>query len=527
MSELDVLIIDDAQSREALLVEESLADQGAANERLNCSDLDGWSIRANPGEFKIESDIAEWSVLPTTSVWFRRLGAPDVGTYDHLEAQLVQDELPHIFLGGLAACGVRWVDEPFTVERAERKLYQLAVAKRVGLKLAESLVTNDVAAARGQLSSMRLVAKPLSPGQGISPHTEAVTEEDLRLVSDLPVLLQEFIADATADLRVVVVGSQAWAWRRLRATDVVDWRATDPHGLDFVHDEDDRVLQDAIDLTKALGLTMSVQDWLDSPRGPVFLEANPQGAWAFLDGAEETVPRAIAAHLHGVMDSEPSGGKWPKPHRRILWDLGRASKAPSKDGVEPPTLAPPPWASLVARSSEAIAVARRAHDEVMDGVKTAEEKAARLTRTSLTIAAVGTALLAYHLGLIIDQTRWLLLTLMPAAGSIVSLAVATINAIDIDRVGVYRHPSAEDLAAPGPQDPSVKVIELEEVGRQLTSWNSRMKHTALMQARAWFSRGLVLLAAAVIAAVVLWGIEIGTSTDDPTPPANPPARTGQ
>ena len=380
MSELNVLIIDEAQSREALLVEESLAREGATIQRLNCSDLDGWSIRVTPGEFKIETDTDKWSVLPTTSVWFRRLGTPDVEAYDSLEAQLVQDEIPHILLGGLAACGVRWVDEPFTVERAERKLYQLATAKRIGLRTPRSVVTSSVATAISIQSSMRLVAKPLSPGQGIAPYVEEVTAEDLNLVVGLPVLLQELVADATADLRVVVVGSQSWVWQRPRSSEVVDWRETDPAGFDFVPHEDASILQDAVDLTRAMGLTMSVQDWLDSPEGPVFLESNPQGAWAFLEGAEEMIPSEMAAHLRGAEESEPSGGKWPKPQRRILWDLGRASKAPPQDGVEAPSFVSPAWVSLAARSSEAVAVARRAHDEVMDGVKTAEEKAARFTR---------------------------------------------------------------------------------------------------------------------------------------------------
>jgi len=42
-------------------------------------------------------------------------------------------------------------------------------------------------------------------------------------------LLQRLVV-ASADLRVVIIGRNAWVWRRLRSAKTIDWRAEDPSG---------------------------------------------------------------------------------------------------------------------------------------------------------------------------------------------------------------------------------------------------------------------------------------------------------
>ena len=423
--------------------------------------------------------------------------------------------MPHILVGGLFACGVRWVDEPFNVSRAERKLFQLSTASRMHLAVPRSLVTNDPTLAAHMLNAMRLVAKPLSPGRGIAPYVAEVDGGDLIDFGGLPVLLQELVVGADADLRVVVVGSRAWTWRRSRNPDAIDWRAEDPYGTGFEHVSSPAVEREAIDLTGALGLTMSVQDWLETPNGVVFLEANPQGAWAFLDRSEEVIPDALASHLIVRSEEVLTGGRWPHPLKLVLWDLYPASKAPDNDGAVAPQFAPPPWASAAAQSPAALSVAVRANDEAKAGARTAEDKAARLVRTALTTLTVATALFGYNLQLALASGAWWwYLLLVPVVGAIICFAISAFEAVQIDRVGFYRHATGEDLAATGPRRPMATVIEQEDIGRRLATWSSRKKHTALMQARAWFTRGLVLLVAAAVVAAVSWAINTADSVKD-------------
>ena len=521
MTGLDVLILDDADSHHARLVQDALTARGVTSDRLNCADLGDRSIDIRLGEFRFGLGGPEWEVLPSTTVLYRRLGSPAVGDFDSEEAQLVRDEVPHILIGGLSSCGVRWVDEPFDVARAERKPFQLSTASRMQISVPHSVVTNETVTAARMLSTTRVVAKALSPGQGIAPYVDEVHTGDIRDFGGLPVLLQELVVGAKADLRVVVIGSRAWTWRRPRTPHTVDWRADEANGGGFEYVSPHAVERDSIDLTRALGLTMSVQDWLETPDGVVFLEANPQGAWAFLDRSDEFIPDALADHLAERVGETLISGAWPKPLKRIRWDLGRANEAPPDDGAMAPRFARPPWASMAARSSAALSVVRRANNEAKAGVKAAEDKAARLSRTALTTLALTTALIGYQLQFALTRASWWFVFLTPVVGAFFCLALAAFEAIEIDRVGFYRHPTGRDLAEPGPTEPIVKVIEQEEIGRRLAAWSSQHKHTALMQARSWFTRGLVLLLAAGIVAAVSWAIDAKDAARSSTPTEEP------
>lgn len=508
MDTVNVLIIDEQANRHSELVEEALARQGAVARRINCSTLRSVAVDVAPGSWIAHEPGDTWQVGPSTTIWLRRLGSPDVEDLDAEEAQLARDELPHMLIGGLEGVAARWVDSAANTSRAELKLFQLATADRLGVRTARTIVTNDPNAAAGLAAEGPVIAKPLSPGHGIAPFVAQVNPQDLELVAHLPVLLQRHVVDAIADLRVVVVGGSAWIWSRARDGEVVDWRAADPSGVGFVRSEHPQVAKDAVDLTRALGLTVSVQDWLTTPSGTVFLEANPQGAWAFLDGSEGVIPDALALHLHPGSNDVAADGRWPQPLRRIRWDLGRASKAPANDGVEPPLVLPSPWAPLAARHPDALPVAQRANDEAKASSKSAEEKASRLTQTALAAVAIGTAIGGYQTRFAIEYGGWAVLTLIPVALVICCLAIAAFEAVEIDRVGFYEHPSGEDLSQMGPRDPLAVVLEREERGRVLASWTSIKKHTSLMQARAWFSRGLAALMVAGVVTGATWGVNL-------------------
>ena len=270
---------------------------------------------------------------------------------------------------------------------------------------------------------------------------------------------------------------------------------------------------------------MSVQDWLATPDGVVFLEANPQGAWNFLDGSDKYIPEALAAHLCEQPQESLADGVWPKPLKRVRWDLGRASKAPEDDGAVAPRFAPPSWASKAARSPAALSVVQRANDEARAGAKAAEDKAGHLVRTALTTLAVATALFGYQLRFALEHSLWWLSLLIPVSGAFACLVIAAFEAYEIDRVGFYQHAKGQDLVEPVPRDSIVPVIEKEEVGRRLAEWSSVQKHTALMQARAWFTKGLTLLVAAVIVAAISWAFDAADSTPAPTPEQEPTANS--
>jgi glutathione synthase/RimK-type ligase-like ATP-grasp enzyme len=146
------------------------------------------------------------------------MGSVDTGQLEPDEAQLAIDEAPYLLIGMLKAAGVRLVDEPFDIQRAEIKQVQFAVADRIGAVSPVTRITNDYGSALDLASRGRIVAKAVSPGSGIAPFVGEVSRADLELVTGLPTMLQELI-DATADLRIVVVDRDVADHRKLPRDD--------------------------------------------------------------------------------------------------------------------------------------------------------------------------------------------------------------------------------------------------------------------------------------------------------------------
>jgi hypothetical protein len=497
---VDVVLVADVGDPHQLCVDAQLQALGARTLRLNLSDLVSRTLVSRIGAL----DVAEgtnWSrVDHATTVWWFRPGQAHVeeGTAAD-EAQLIADEAPAVLIGSFRAAGVRWVDDPDVIRRAEWKLSQLAVAASLKLPTPRWTVTNSPTAAQQFADGHPVIAKPLSAGRGIAPYVATVPPQDLAHPGDLATLLQHKV-EAAADIRVVIVNGQMWTWRRAREPDTVDWRAVDPGGRDFSPVPPETMGMAPGQITSALGLTMSVQDWLETENGPVFLEANPQGTWSFLDGADPAVGAAIAHHLRYRV--KETAGTWPEARRRAFFDFLTKERAPANDGLIAPRSASPIWADEVARVSGAVEVAKSAREAAEDAAKVAEDKASRLVQVTLALLTVGLALGSYQLTFALERSWPWLFLLIPIATALACLAIAAFEGVLIDRVGFYYQPSGADLSSAGQRDPNAILLAQEERGRRLARWSANHKHTDLMQARAWFTRGL----AALLLAGLLAGI---------------------
>lgn len=247
-------------------------------------------------------DLAE--VAEGWSVWWHRCGVlPPIPGAGAAEQALADDEARALFLGGLLALGVRWVDEPFVVERAEHTLLQLAVARERGAAVPDTIATSNPARAAAFLKAGPAVAKAVSSGPGLAPFASAVAPAMLPGLLHSPTLLQRLVL-AAADVRLVVIGDHVLGWRRERGgASPVDWRAVDPAGEGFVPVPVEAGLALlAVAICAGLGLSTAVQDWLvDASGRSWFLEVNPVGRWLFLAGADEAIPPRLADHLVGTI----------------------------------------------------------------------------------------------------------------------------------------------------------------------------------------------------------------------------------
>lgn len=267
---------------------------GRPHLRVAVADLED-RFRVSPCQLVIRGELID---QPVTVFWRGAGLYPTPPEMREEEAQLVTAEAGAIFQGAFAAVRPRWVHHPATLLIAANKVHQLLVAKRLNIGTPTWLATSDKAAATEFVRHQQSLAKAVSSGPGLRPYARAVTVEQIERAQLMPTMFQH-VVDAAYDVRLVTVGADMMVWRRQRADgEPLDWREGDARGTNFVRSGLPPWHSQAFAIARALDLTVSIQDWLESDSGEAtFLEVNTRGAWLFLDGGDEVVTPVIARHL--------------------------------------------------------------------------------------------------------------------------------------------------------------------------------------------------------------------------------------
>jgi glutathione synthase/RimK-type ligase-like ATP-grasp enzyme len=196
---------------------------------------------------------------------------------------------------------------------ARNKIYQLHTAKTIGLDIPPSCVTNQASVANAFYKSQdksviyKCLSRPVihySDGRRSMIHTSKVTSDDFSNVTTCPCLFQKNI-DKAYELRVAVVGNDVTVVRidsQSFEETKQDWRkGMDNKLLYSVGVLPDPVKQKLIALNHHLQISWSMIDVIvDSSGKHIFLEANPDGAWLWLEdfvdglGITEKIARQIS-----------------------------------------------------------------------------------------------------------------------------------------------------------------------------------------------------------------------------------------
>jgi len=233
-----------------------------------------------------------------SAIWYRRVRSPACPpNMDHGVYEFCLQENRAALLGSLVSCDTRWMSHPANVWHAELKPYQLQVAKQLGLRIPQTLVTNDPNSIRAAFHSFgSMIVKPCRSGYAVvdgeerAIYTSRLLAEHLEFLEEArlsPAIYQEHIPKRV-DIRATVVGSQIFAAAIDSQSDpaaAVDWRHTTNPNLPHVPIELPVQVQACLhSLMSKLGLTFGAIDLVQTPDGEfVFLEVNPNGQWLWID----------------------------------------------------------------------------------------------------------------------------------------------------------------------------------------------------------------------------------------------------
>lgn len=268
-------------------------------------------FRCNPGEFPRNLTLAAhldegWTGslhLPNREVplsdvgcaWYRRPTAFEFGEELNAEERRWSSAEARLGLGGVLAALPKWLNHPCDIARAEYKPLQLQTARSVGLTVPDTLITNDAEQARRFAKDHgEVVYKPLS-AVGVSEedlyrlvYANRITADDITDTVSATAHLFQASVDKAYEVRLTVVDNDLFAIRIDADSHAaaIDWR-TDYDNLRYsVTDVPGGVRHRVLGLLEVLMLRFAALDLIVTPQGDwVFLEANPNGQWAWLQDA--------------------------------------------------------------------------------------------------------------------------------------------------------------------------------------------------------------------------------------------------
>lgn len=296
---IDILVITNTEDITADFVIQKLKEHQARYYRFNTDSLfRSVSVSFNilKNEYFLIDKVKDCVVdlKKIKSVYFRR---PKLPTLD-VEANRAEN----IFLNReIVAClhgiysalsGALWISDVNSIRRAENKIYQLSLAKKIGFTIPPTLLSNlycDFELFSKEYD--QLIIKPVSYGYIDDKHvtfTSQINKDDINEESfiSFPNYIQEEIKKKV-DIRITVVGENVFPVAiesQESERTKTDWRITEKPLTQYSIDLPNDIKGKCIKLVKALDLNFGAIDMVLSQNGQYyFLEINPNGQWAWME----------------------------------------------------------------------------------------------------------------------------------------------------------------------------------------------------------------------------------------------------
>jgi hypothetical protein len=305
-----ILIISAMRDSHARVVAHEIARRGAEVAIADVTEFGaGATLNLNPERPRdatwVRADGSTIALGDVRSVWCRRVFPP---TFDPAVRKLgdrsfMQRQWTEMLWGTIMALDAELLSDPFK-QKAATKPYQLAVARRVGLTIPATRITNDPQRAREFVSrhERRVVNKSLAISWDQFLYTKLWDDTDDAALHELtlaPMILQRQVT-GSVELRVTVIGDQCFA-AEFVPSGHVDGRldSTAAYRAHRLPAEIERRLGAMMSI---LGLRYATIDLrLDSEGDYVFLDLNPQGQYLYVEiRTGQPMTRALVDLLVGA-----------------------------------------------------------------------------------------------------------------------------------------------------------------------------------------------------------------------------------
>lgn len=278
-----------------------------------------FAVGLNSGQFVSDSGDS-FDLFSFDAIWFRRPGRIKAKKFfQPWITDMIEVEARHALLGMLYSLPCTWVNYPARDTAASLKLFQLQIAKSVGIKIPETLITNESGVAKSFYEKFdgNVIYKLVTEVSNFSlppyefPHgipTLPLRSSDLEHLAQVqhsPHLFQEKV-DKQCDIRVTIIGKRIFAFKidSQKGDGKVDWR-TDYTVPMTPWNLPNALSTKCLNLMHRLGLNYGAMDFCVDQGGEyIFLEVNPAGQYLWLEErTQQPMSQELASLLVG--QSEP------------------------------------------------------------------------------------------------------------------------------------------------------------------------------------------------------------------------------
>lgn len=309
----EVLILSNRHDYASDYICSQLWEQGIPYLRLNTDDMPEMELCLYPTEPRLEGvvsglefciDSALRSVYFRCPVFLREMPGIALPAHD----QMVRSQWASFVRNLTVFQEALWVNHPGKTYLSENKALQLLEARKAGLTVPRSIVTNSTKKVTTEFAGeSRVMLKSLDTLLVRQGDVEAfayaipwnLSELAKETMSAAPATVQPYF-EPKVDWRVTVVGKKLFAVKILKDEKGVsgDWRL-EKDRVRFVPSNLPAPVSSAcLRLTKQLGLIFGAIDLVEVGGEFVFLEINPTGEWAWLvEQAGLPIDREIAKIL--------------------------------------------------------------------------------------------------------------------------------------------------------------------------------------------------------------------------------------
>ena len=184
----------------------------------------------------------------------------------------------------------KWINYPVATYKAEKKMLQLQMAMKAGLKIPHTYVGNQVPSIikDNKTYIVKALDTPVfyDEAQEMFTYSTAITGRELRdsELQEAPVIIQEYLTPKV-DLRVTAVGTHLFPAKIYynEAGIEGDWRKRDKDGLTYIPFKLPSNIEAGIHkIMDGFGLVFGGIDLALCDDEYYFIEVNPTGEWAWL-----------------------------------------------------------------------------------------------------------------------------------------------------------------------------------------------------------------------------------------------------